>query len=367
MSFETGSLCVGTGLAILQLVFPMLGITPPKFVSIGLLGISILLIFIWPVSWMLDLVQANLKLGRLTAILMFIAVGALVGAAVFGGVAYKTIDDKYTTSEEQQGPIQWTFDLNSPLGHSRRYSEPLWIDAFQIKGTNASNNPISPTKALVRSDITNATLPLQFSTRGKLVPVVEVTIPPQANFILISVIPSTDPSHTRGIVVDKFREEFKRFTLIFEHDGKQIVRHFSETEIEGFITSADRATRKALAKPTTDVVLKKLTKKSITKKEIREALGKFHHEGIAIQVQCETDSAATEDAIYKRFAVWDGETQKYLKANLDLSYATRFSDPAGIPLTEPPSMSPARMKYWGYVYNRNVRLMQFMEDFKESS
>lgn len=175
--------------------------------------------------------------------LYFLIMG--LSALVFTGALTSYLVDR------SRGPIEWTFDENSPLGHSRSSGGPLWIDDFQIKGRNRWKEPISSIQTFVRSDINNRTLQLQFSGLGSgLVPAENVIIPPETPFILIAIIPSTDQKKSQGIIVDEFRSEFGRFTLVFNYDGKKFVKHFSESEVERFISRADRVTREALKRAT---------------------------------------------------------------------------------------------------------------------
>ena len=173
-----------------------------------------------------------------------------MGAIVFIGAIAGYIVDR------NHGPIAWMWDLNSPLGHSRSFGGPLWIDGFQIKGTNVSDDPVSSIKAFVRSDITTKIYPLKFSDpKAGLIPAENVSIPPRASFTLHYVIPSTDPKYSQGIIVDQFRIDFQRFTFIFDHDGQKFIKHFSSKEVDGFIEDADRATRDAL-KPSNPGIVK---------------------------------------------------------------------------------------------------------------
>jgi len=163
------------------------------------------------------------------------AVVMAIGALVFVSAAIGYYADV------RRGPLVWTFGAShSPLGTSRSSGGPLWIDAFQIKGRNRSDDPISPKSAVVRSDTTNRTLVLKFSDPAHgLVPVNEATIIPGGAFTLIGVIPPTDHAKSQGIVSDAFREEFERFTFIFEYDDQKFTRRFSAAEVEGFLATAD--------------------------------------------------------------------------------------------------------------------------------
>jgi hypothetical protein len=80
---------------------------------------------------------------------LLIAAILLVGAAIaFAGYLI----------DRSRGPLQWTWDTNSPVGFSMSSGGPLWADAFQIKGRNRWGDPITITKASIRSDITQETM-----------------------------------------------------------------------------------------------------------------------------------------------------------------------------------------------------------------
>jgi|ERR1700720_232197 hypothetical protein len=71
---------------------------------------------------------------------------------------------------------------------------------------------------------------------------------PHGEFTLIAIIPSTDPSHSQGIIADSFRHEFERFTLIYTFDNTEKVHRFREGDVNGFLAKADAETREALAR-----------------------------------------------------------------------------------------------------------------------
>ena len=151
--------------------------------------------------------------------------------------------------DRSRGPIVWDFDAGKPpLGVSRSADGPLWIDAFQITGRNRSDDPIVFTNGIVRSDKSNRTLPLMFASKGGLIPLSEASVIPYGEFVLIAIIPSTNPSYSQGIVVDAFRMEFERFTFIYDIGIDKRARHFSEAEVSEFLGKADRETREALSR-----------------------------------------------------------------------------------------------------------------------
>lgn len=83
MSWQAGTVWLGLGLAILSLVAPMLGITIPRWLLVGLLSLSILLMLIWPVHWLLSWLQARLR-SALPMLAVYVVCGGIIGAVVFG-------------------------------------------------------------------------------------------------------------------------------------------------------------------------------------------------------------------------------------------------------------------------------------------
>lgn len=172
------------------------------------------------------------------------------------GAAQAITKDKSPDNPTNESwPIKWVWDENSPLATIRGYGEPLLIIGFQIKGTNISKDPLTSIKAFIRSDITADTYELKISDSesSQLISTNNVIIPPDVNFTLIHVF----QHHDRGIIADRFRIDFRQFTLIFEHDGKKIIKHFSSKDVDDFIDRADRATRDALKPPSDQIIIKK--------------------------------------------------------------------------------------------------------------
>lgn len=84
MSWEMGSAFLGLGLALFSLVSPMMGLTMPRWLLSSLLGLSVLLLLVWPVSFAMTWVQDHYKMERSTGLWWFSAAGAILGGLVFG-------------------------------------------------------------------------------------------------------------------------------------------------------------------------------------------------------------------------------------------------------------------------------------------
>src|SRR2546426_3607681 len=90
MSWEAGSTIFGIGLALFSLVAPMMGLSLPRGLLVVLLGMSILLIVVWPASFIMGWLQDYHKLERSTGLLVFGVIGAVLGALVFGRIWLST-------------------------------------------------------------------------------------------------------------------------------------------------------------------------------------------------------------------------------------------------------------------------------------
>jgi len=217
---------------------------------------------IWPdqqwIGWIFIILAAVVLLSGVRIDGVIIRVGGprwrsamnwyLVVASIAALVAFASVVGYYI--DASRGPILWDFDSgNAPLGVSRRFGGPLWIDAIQITGRNRSADPISLENAFVRSDLTNRKLQLKYVIDGDQVSLDHASIIPQGTFILVSVLPSTDENYSQGVVVDEFRAEFERFTFVVEYGGQKVVRRFSSSEVDEFLAQADRETRENLNRP----------------------------------------------------------------------------------------------------------------------
>jgi hypothetical protein len=165
-----------------------------------------------------------------------------------------------TNSGLVTGPIEWTFhDGASPVAFSAAVGEPLWADAFQFSGQNKTDEPISIVKAFVRSDITLRELALQFTggPGGSLLPAEGSEIISHGRFHLVAFIPPNDPKRTEGILAEKFRVDFHRFTFILQYDGDKFIKqHYSADEVDKLISIGEAVNREALkdALPQSSVV-----------------------------------------------------------------------------------------------------------------
>jgi hypothetical protein len=90
--------------------------------------------------------------------------------------------------------------------------------------------------------------------------------------------------------------------------------------------------------------------------DIRERIGEFISQGNGIMNECGNNSVPAPLEIGNQ---WASDAEKFLLERLGKSYATRFSDGAGVPSMVLNGADPAHQSVWFGVYVRVVRLEQF--------
>ena len=136
-------------------------------------------------------------------------------------------------------------DENSPLSFGRSGDGPTLVDAFQIKGLNRSKDPVSPTRAFIKSNVDGKILPLDLANGGALVPVSDFVIAPNREFTLIATLPSNDSTRTGGLPATVFHREYASFSINFEYDnGEKIERRFEKSKVDRLIEKGNRLMNK---------------------------------------------------------------------------------------------------------------------------
>ncbi len=150
------------------------------------------------------------------------------------------------------GRIVWNFDQAARgdayfLNMNRLNDQEIRIIGFGAHGRNNSRDPISEFSGFMRSDLTNAQLPIYLleqenDTPGRpnfMPPLVVPTlpqetfgIPPLADFDIVTHNKPYIESGKDGVTIQKFLNEFGSFTVVLKYDGTAIERHFSTEEIK---------------------------------------------------------------------------------------------------------------------------------------
>src|SRR5437016_3325577 len=110
---------------------------------------------------------------------------------------------------------------------------------------------------------------------------------------------------------------------------------------------------------TTLVGLNKRLTSKITKRQVREELGKFLEEGKKILVKVHYGS----ELPFAECETWDNTVKIWLEENLDSSFKARFTAPLGSPEAAPRGIgSEEGRMMWSGVRFRMDRLTQFIEE-----
>jgi hypothetical protein len=134
--------------------------------------------------------------------------------------------------DRSRGPILWNYgNANSPLSFERSGVGLLKISAFHMQGTHRGSNPITPTKAYIRSNVSGRTMPMSFEANR---PVNTTTISPGTTFALSAVL--------GGEELAQFKKEFSSFTFVFESFQRNYSISFDEDEVLALIECGEDAT-----------------------------------------------------------------------------------------------------------------------------
>lgn len=209
-----------------------------------------------------------------------IAVGKLMGRT--GDGQTKIV----ATPGADTGRIVWNFEQTASgqgffLTMNRLNQDEIRVIGFGGHGKNTSKDPITQFSGYIRSDLTNARLPLLILAQDLSAPAVpgpfanqmiptrpEETygIPGSAEFDVVTNEKMSIESGKDGMPASQFLREFGTFTVVLEYDGTTFERRFSEAEIKRQIeaieatsnpqkTTKPRVTRKPNARPAVDPFL----------------------------------------------------------------------------------------------------------------
>lgn len=177
-------------------------------------------------------------------------VGAgFLGALLFGAEARviyvysHLIRPAELTLKRQSQPIIWKWDEGSWyfLGAVGGVGDRTWIVGFQARGRNRSGRTIRGFGGYIESGITGERHTLQINIGGHLRPITDTArIPDGAEFDVGVRFPDQYPGprqapNQAGISADKFREQWRSLTFVFEYDGQEYRRRFTADDIENLL------------------------------------------------------------------------------------------------------------------------------------
>jgi len=184
---------------------------------------------------------------RAWIVIMLLLFSSIAGPNIYTRVA--NLNDN-----GQVGNIIWNFEQTARgIGYFltlQHINNEIRFINFGAHGKNISNNPISKFRGYLRSDLTNAQLPIYLlaqsaeaitalacfpNPRIPTLPDETFSIPPHADFEITTFNKTFIETGKDGIPIDMFWKNFGPFALILEYDDVHFQRHFSRKEIQGQI------------------------------------------------------------------------------------------------------------------------------------
>jgi hypothetical protein len=186
------------------------------------------------------------------------------------------------------GNVVWNFEQTARgagyfLNMQKRSDQPeLRVTGFGAHGKNNSSTPIESFKGRLRSDLTNAEIPIyvlaQDPDEQKLkiclaqpfvptLPQETFGIPAFADFDIVTFEKGITLPGVDGMPLSKFMNDFVPFTIFLEYDGTKYERHFTKEEVLKQVStfertldpqSVPRVVRRPTAKPAVPPTLQTL-------------------------------------------------------------------------------------------------------------
>jgi hypothetical protein len=205
-----------------------------------------------------------------------------------GPVLYETTVSR-VVGDQPSGPIVWNIETNAKgLGYFLNIMETagheLRVLGFQAHGKNITGDPIQHLHGYMRSDRTNAEIPIYLLAQEPgatkvaacfphpwipTAPDETYGIPAYAEFNVATYEkPSIEISATEGVmngtIVSDFNTAFVPFTVVLEYDGGRVERKFSQEEIEQQFAIFQKTFEKSLNPLSDPYVLRKPTARPVT-------------------------------------------------------------------------------------------------------
>lgn len=189
---------------------------------------------------------ARQKLPTLVAVTIFIV--SVLGAFLVG----RDVGQGEGQTSPAIGNIVWNFEQTARgagyfLNMQKRSDQnEIRVTGFGAHGKNISSLPIESFKGRLRSDLTNAEIPLyvlaQEPDEQKLkiclahpfiptLPQQTFGIPAFADFDIVTFEKPVTLAGVDGVPLSKFMHDFVPFTIFLEYDGTKYERHFTKEEV----------------------------------------------------------------------------------------------------------------------------------------
>jgi hypothetical protein len=222
-------------------------------------------------------IASVLKGSKLTLILGMVAVVLALGLGLVLGLLWNA--SRQGMASSSTGRIAWNFEQMDNgqanfLNLLRLNQDEIRVAGVGAHGKNTSKDPVTELRGYVRSDLTNAQLPIfimaeepnnaaaphqllrppQIPTR----PEETFGIPGLADFDVVTYEQAVLTQGVDGLPLSRFLREFGSFTLVLEYDNIKVEKHFSremvQKQIDAFEksinpqrTTAPRVTRRPTA------------------------------------------------------------------------------------------------------------------------
>jgi hypothetical protein len=266
-----------------------------KYTGAGIYSVLFLLTFVVAVKWhwMADrwhYIARFFGSRRATMFYIALAVVCALGLGIAVGKLMGRTSDAATTlvtsTALDTGRIAWNFDQIAKgqanfLNLGRRNQEEIRVLGFGAHGKNTSKDPVTEFRGVVRSDLTNNTLPIFIMSENVDAPAhnplnpqfiptrPEETygIPGLAEFDIVSHEQALPQTGIDGMLLSRFQREFGSFTVVLEYDGIKLEQKFSNEDINKAVEkfrndtnpqptgAIPRVTRKPNATPPIQLVL----------------------------------------------------------------------------------------------------------------
>ena len=215
--------------------------------------------FMIAVKW--EQITAYLQRDKVATVLIIIGLicavglGLVIGALISRGVSPPE-------QAQSTGRIAWNFDQTARgegyfLNMGKLNDGEIHVAGFGAHGKNTSKDPITEFKGYIRSDLTNAQLPIyiiafgpdhqarpgeiSFPNMFPTLPEETYGIPGLAEFDIVTHKTQAIQSGVDGMPLSKFLREFGAFTLVLEYDGIKLEKQFTADSIKKQLELFDKS------------------------------------------------------------------------------------------------------------------------------
>lgn len=210
---------------------------------------------------------------RMTSTILVAAACAALGGGLWHLLVLPRLASPEAKSDIDQAPpiagglsdIDWKFERpEAPvpfLGLASSFGEEPYVYLFQFHAKNNLNERLTNLSGYIQSRSSDTRLPVGINVGGTIVDFSAVDgVPANADFeIMTWPLPSNVAHRTGGMTVSKFLVEFAECVFVFNYNGRQYTRVFTNTEVLQPIEKFARERAEEAAKRTPRVQLREET------------------------------------------------------------------------------------------------------------